>query len=450
MSGHIRMVTPLPGPRSAALLARQERSVAHALSPHVPIIIDHAAGALITDVDGNTFIDLAGGLGCMNVGYSNPAVVRAIQAATAAFTHTDFSVVPYESYVRLAERLCALTPGNFAKKAAFFNAGVEAVENAVKLARKFTGRPAVIAMEGAFHGRTNLGMALTSKPKPYKQGFGPFTPEIYRVAFPYVYRWPGSSDPAVVAEQAVAALERAFITRVASEDTAAVILEPVQGEGGYVPAPPGYLERVQEVCRRHGVLLIFDEIQSGFCRTGRFLAAEHYGVEPDLICVGKSIAAGMPLSGVVGRADIFDGAPDGTIGGTYVGNPVACAAALAVLDEVERLDLSARAAQLGRRLMQRWHALAERCEIVGDVRGLGAMVGVELVLDRTSKVPAATATSRVLKRCMERGVIAVKCGIYGNVLRFPMPLVITDQQLDEALDVMVAAVEAEAAVAAPV
>jgi len=450
MSGHIRMVTPIPGPRSVALLQRQERSVAHALSPHVPVVIDQGHGALVTDIDGNTFIDLAGGLGCLNVGHGNPAVVQAVQAAVAHFTHTDFSVIPYESYIRLAERLCTLAPGDFAKKAAFFNAGAEAVENGIKLARKFTGRPAIIALEGAFHGRTNLCMALTSKPKPYKQGFGPFAPEIYRIPAPYAYRWPGGSDLALVAEQAADALERAFLTQVAAEDTAAIILEPVLGEGGYVPMPAGYLERVQAICRRHGIVLIFDEIQSGYGRTGRFFAAEHYDVEPDLICVGKSIAVGLPLSGVIGRAEILDSAPDGTIGGTYVGNPVACAAALAVLDEMERLNLVQRAQHLGERLAQRMQALAGRCELVGDVRGLGAMIGVELVLDRSSKVPAATATSRVLRRAMEQGVIAVKCGIYGNVLRFPMPLVITDDQLDEALDVLESTVVAEAAVVSPV
>lgn len=445
---HIRMVTPVPGPRSRELLARKEQVVPAALSLHLPAVIAQAQGALVTDVDGNTFIDLAGGLGCLNVGHSHPEVVRAIQEAAARFTHTDFSVMPYEPYVRLAEELCRRAPGRFPKKAAFFNSGAEAVENAVKIARAYTGRRAVIAMEGAFHGRTNLCLALTSRTRPYKQGFGPFAPEVYRVPYPYVYRWPGRPDPEVVAQQAADALEWAFLTQVDPADTAAVIVEPVLGEGGFVVPPAGWLPRVQAICRHYGVLLIVDEIQTGYGRTGRFLASEHFGIEPDLICVGKSMAAGLPLSGVIGRAEVMDAPGDSAIGGTYVGNPVACAAALAVLSVLDRERLAERAQHLGHILMDRWQAIAARCPLVGEVRGLGAMVGVEFVTDRQTRTPAAEALGRILSAAMARGGLAVRAGIHRNVLRFLMPLVITDDQLHEALDVLEQVVLEQAAVGA--
>lgn len=437
----IELRTAIPGPRSKALLERKDAGVAAAFSIHVPVAIDRGEGALVTDVDGNTFIDLAGGLGCLNVGYSNPAVVRAIQETAARFTHTDFSVVMYESYIELAEALCRRAPGDFAKKAAFFNSGAEAVENAVKFARKFTGKRGLIAFEGAFHGRTNLTMGLTSKVNPYKRGFGPFAPEIYRVPFPYVYRWGnGTLSPSEVARQAAEALDRAFITQVAPEDCAAVIIEPIQGEGGFVVPPPEYLPMVQAICRKRNVLLIVDEIQTGFGRTGHFFASEHFGIAPDLLLTGKSLAAGLPLSGVIGRAEVMDAPGDSTIGGTYVGNPVAIAAALAVLSEFDRLDLVGRARRVGEQIRSRMDALAAHCPLIGEVRGVGAMIGVELVKDRRTREPAGEATAQVIHRCIDRGVIAVKCGIYGNVVRFLVPFVITDDQLAEALDVMEAAI----------
>lgn len=433
----IQVKTAIPGPVSQSLLARKDKIVPDAFDIHVPVAIARADGALVTDVDGNVFIDLAGGLGCLNVGHSAPEVVTAIQQAAANFTHTDFSVIMYESYIELAERLCALAPGSQPKKACFFNSGAEAVENAVKFARKYTGKRAIIAFEGAFHGRTNLTMGLTSRVKPYKEGFGPFAPEIYRVPFPYVYRWPGGGDEAAVAKAAAEALERAFTTMVAPEDTAAVIVEPIQGEGGFVPAPADFLLRVQEICRRHNVLLIVDEIQTGFGRTGRFFATSHFeGVEPDLMTVGKSLAAGMPLSGVIGRADIMDTPGDSTIGGTYVGNPIACAAGLAVLDVMERDRIVERAAAVGERFRQKFTELAERCPIIGDIRGIGAMIGVELVKDRETKEPAPEALGRIIRNGIQRGVITVSCGVHRNVLRLLSPLVITDEQIDEAMAVL--------------
>lgn len=440
---HIRLQTAIPGPVSQEIMSRKDRLIANAFSIHVPVAIEEAHGALMTDVDGNVFIDLAGGLGCMNVGHSHPRVVKAIQESAARFTHTDFSVIMYDSYIRLAERLTALAPGDFAKKACFFNAGAEAVENAVKFARKFTGRRAIIALEGAFHGRTNLTMALTSKVKPYKEGFGPFAPEIYRVPAPYTYRRPASMTEAEHVKLCADALERALTTMIAPSDLAAIILEPVQGEGGFVPLHPDYVKRVQELARKHDFLIIADEIQSGFARTGTFFAAEQLGLVPDLICVGKSLAAGLPLSGVIGRAEIMDAPGDSTIGGTYVGNPVACAAAHAVLDVMDAERLTERAREIGQLFRSRFGSLTTKLDAlagsqlqVGDVRGLGAMIGMEMVKDRATKEPAAAAVNQVMQKCISRGVIIVKCGIYGNVLRMLVPLVITSEQLNEALDIV--------------
>lgn len=440
---HVRLVTPIPGPQSQAIMARKERVVADAFSIHVPVAIKEARGALITDVDGNAFIDLAGGLGCLNVGHSHPKVVAAIQESAAHFTHTDFSVIMYESYVRLAERLVAKAPGAFAKKACFFNSGAEAVENAVKFARKFTGRRAIIALEGAFHGRTNLAMALTSKVRPYKEGFGPFAPEIYRVPVPYSYRRPSSMSEAEYVRYCGDALERALTTQVSPAEVAAIILEPVQGEGGFLPLHPDYLARVQALAQRHGFLIIADEIQSGFGRTGTFFACEQLGLVPDLLCVGKSLGAGLPISGVIGRAEIMDAPEDSTIGGTYVGNPVACAAANAVLDVMEEEGLVDRARTIGSLLRSRFQALKAELEAipgsrlqVGEVRGLGAMVGVEFVTDLATREPAGAALGEVLQRSIRRGIIPVKCGIYGNTLRMLVPLVITDEQLNEAIDIL--------------
>ncbi|HLO01757.1 MAG TPA: 4-aminobutyrate--2-oxoglutarate transaminase [Symbiobacteriaceae bacterium] len=439
----IRLQTAVPGPVSQTLMARKESLIADAFSIHVPVAIAEARGALVTDVDGNVFIDLAGGLGCMNVGHSHPRVVKAIQEHASKFTHTDFSVIMYESYIQLAERLTAYAPITGQKKACFFNAGAEAVENAVKFARKFTGRRAIIALEGAFHGRTNLTMGLTSKVKPYKEGFGPFAPEIYRTPAPYSYRRPASMTEAEYVRWCADSFERLLTTGVAPSDVAAIILEPVQGEGGFLPLHKDFLARIQQVARQHGILIIADEIQSGMGRTGTMFASEQLGLEPDLITVGKSLAAGLPLSGVIGRAEILDAPGDSTIGGTYVGNPVACAVANAVLDAMEAERLAARATELGALLRQRFEALATKLSAipgsklhVGEIRGLGAMVGVEFVRDRATREPANTELAQIVHRGIERGVISVKCGIWGNVLRMLMPLMIPVEQLHEALDVL--------------
>jgi 4-aminobutyrate aminotransferase/(S)-3-amino-2-methylpropionate transaminase len=430
----IELRTEVPGPRSREILERHERVVAKPLSLSLPLVIAEGRGATITDVDGNTFIDFIGGVGCLNVGHSHPRVVAAAQEQLERFAHTDYTIVPYETYVALAERLIESTPISGPAKAAFFNAGTEAVENAIKFARSYTKRPAVIAFEGAFHGRTLLSMTMTSKTHPYKAGLGPFAPEVYRVPYAQDYRGPS-------AREALDALRRALVTQVAPEQVAAVVIEPVQGEGGFVVAPQEFMRGVRELCDEHGIVLVVDEVQTGFARTGRMWGIEHFDVEPDLMTVAKSIAAGLPLSGVIGRAEIMDAPPDSAIGGTYVGNPVAQAAALAVLDVIAEDGLVERAAELGERMRSRMQAWQERWDAIGDVRGLGAMLAIELVRDRETKEPAPELTAAVLNAAAERGLLLLKSGIYSNCVRVLVPLVITDSELDEALAVWEQALE---------
>jgi 4-aminobutyrate aminotransferase / (S)-3-amino-2-methylpropionate transaminase / 5-aminovalerate transaminase len=424
----IHIGTEIPGPRSLEILARKEAAVASPLALYLPIVAAEGRGATVTDVDGNTFIDFTGGVGCLNVGHAHPHVVAAVQQQAARFFHTDFTIVPYEVYVTLAERLLALAPFHGPAKAAFFNAGTEAVENGVKFARAYTGRPAVIGFEGAFHGRTMLSLTLTSKTHPYKAGLGPFAPEVYRVPFPNEYR-------GVTAADALAALERALVTQVAAETVAAIVLEPVQGEGGFVVAPQAFVEGVRAICDRHGIVMIVDEVQTGFGRTGRMFAIEHYGVEPDLLLLAKSIAAGLPLSGVLGKAEIMDAPVEGGVGGTYVGNPVAQAAALAVLDVFEEERLVERADRIGETIRGRMLEWQERFPQIGDVRGLGAMLAVEYVADRETKEPAPELASSVAEEAAERGLLLLKAGVHSNCNRVLCPLVIADEELDEALDV---------------
>jgi len=430
----IELRTAIPGPRSAAILERKQRVVANAKSIVLPVVVHEGRGATLTDVDGNVFIDFTGGVGCLNVGHSHPRVVEAVQEQAARFTHTDFTVVPYELYITLAERLLEHAPFRGPAKAAFFNAGAEAVENAVKLARLATGRPAVIAFDGAFYGRTLLAMTLTSKPHPYKLGMGPLAPEVYRAPFPNDYRDPDAAT-------ALAELRSLFVTQVAAEQVAAIVIEPEQGEGGFIPAPQEFMSGLRALCDEHGIVLIVDEVQTAFARTGRFFAIEHYGIEPDLITVAKSIAAGLPLSGVLGKAEIVDAAHDGAIGGTYVGNPVAQAAALAVLDVIDDESLVERANLIGETMRARMHAWQERFEPIGDVRGLGAMLAIELVSDRGTKEPAPELAQSVIDAATERGLLLLKAGVHGNCIRVLCPLVITDAELDEALAVWDEALE---------
>jgi 4-aminobutyrate aminotransferase / (S)-3-amino-2-methylpropionate transaminase / 5-aminovalerate transaminase len=417
----IDLKTEIPGPRSREILDRKARVIAEPLSIYLPIVIEEAHGATITDVDGNTFIDFTGGVGCLNVGHSNPRVVEAAKEQIERFTHTDFTIVPYENYVALAERLLELVPISGEKRAAFFNSGAEAVENAVKFARSYTRRPAVIAFDGGFHGRTLLALTLTSKTHPYKAGLGPFAPEVYRVPFDDLEE-----------------LEEAFKTRIAAEEVAAIVFEPVQGESGFIVPSQEFVEGVREICNAHGIVMVADEVQTGFCRTGKVFAMEHFGVEPDLITIAKSIAAGIPLSGVIGRAHVMDAPGDSAVGGTYVGNPVAIAAAHAVLDTIAEDRLAERAVEVGETIRSRMESWQERFDAVAEVRGLGAMLAIEL---RRNGEPAADLATAVADAAARRGLLILKAGIHGNCIRVLVPLVIGDSELDEALGVWEEALE---------
>ena len=413
----------------AELAELRRRYIPRGITTAHPLVVDHAQGAELWDIAGRRYIDFAGGIGVLNVGHGHPHVMEAVRAQLDRVTHTSFQVVMYESYLRLAERLCALAPGDGPKKAIFFSTGAEAVENAVKIARAHTGRPAVISFQGGFHGRTLLALSLTGSVVPYKQNFGPYAPEVYQVPFPYEYR--GWST-----EKALASLDELFESAVAPQRVAAIIIEPVLGEGGFVPAPAAFMHELRALTERHGILLIADEIQSGFGRTGKFFAIEHSGVTPDLVTVAKSLAAGFPLSGVVGRAEVMDAPAPGGLGGTYGGNPVACAAGLAVLDVMRDERLTERAARIGSVVEERMRSWASEHELVGDVRVMGAMAGLELVRDRKTKTPADTETAQILALARERGLILLRAGMHHNVIRTLMPLTIPDDQLDEGLDII--------------
>jgi len=411
------------------LKALRERYVPRGVTTAHPLVADHAHGSELWDTSGRRYIDFVGGIGVMNVGHNHPRVMAAVREQLDRATHTAFQVVMYESYLRLAERLCEVAPGDGSKKAIFFSTGAEAVENAVKIARAATGRSAVISFAGGFHGRTLLTLSLTGTVNPYKQNFGPYAAEIYQTPFPYEYR--GWSS-----KQALAALDELFESAVAPQRVAAIIIEPVLGEGGFVPAPLDFLRALRELTERYGILLIADEIQTGFGRTGKFFAIEHSGVMPDLVTVAKSLAAGFPLSAVVGRAEVMDAPAPGGLGGTYAGNPVACAAGLAVMDVMRDERLPERAARIGSVIEERMRTWAAEHELVGDVRVMGAMAGIELVRDRKTKTPADTETARVLTLARERGLLLLRSGMHHNVIRTLMPLNIPDEQLMEGLDIL--------------
>ena len=410
--------------------------IAKGIGSATPCYISHGSGALLVDVEGNEYLDFAGGIAVMNVGHSHPKVVKAIKDQAERFTHTCFMVSPYESSVALAEKLCKELPGEAPKAVMFANSGAEAVENAVKIARYYTQKQGIIAFDNGFHGRTLMGMTLTSKSKPYKFGMGPFAPEVYRIPFAHCYRCPFNSSYPDCDLTCADHLEYFFINHVAAEQTAAIIVEPVQGEGDFIAPPKDYFKRLKAICEKNDVLMISDEIQTGMGRTGHMFAMDHYGVEADITTVAKSLAAGMPLSAVVGKKEIMDAVHPGGIGGTYGGNPVACEAARAVFDILESENLIARARELGEHLNKRFLRLQEKYEIIGDVRGLGPMIALELVKDRQTKEPATDETKALISYCYERGVIMLNCGTYGNVLRFLMPLVITDEQLESGLAIL--------------
>src|SRR5438270_4193837 len=432
----IQLRTPIPGPKSKALSERRAKAVPRGLSHGTPIYVAKAEDAWLEDVDGNRYLDFAGGIGCLNVGHRRGEVVDALKQQLDRFLHTCVQVTPYESYVRLAERMNEVSPGNFPKKTIFVNSGAEAVENAVKIARAYTKKPAIIAFEDAFHGRTMMTLALTSKTHPYKAGFAPFPSEVYRVPYAYCYRCSYSLKYPSCDLYCARHLEDTFKRVVAQEGVAAVIAEPVLGEGGFVVPPPDYFRTLLEVCRRHNVLFIADEVQSGFGRTGALFASERYGIEPDIMLTAKSLGGGLPLGAITGRAEIMDAPGPGGLGGTFAGNPAACAAALAVLDVFEEQDLNSRANELGEHFQKRAREWQKKCPIIGDVRGLGAMQALELVQSRETREPASEDTKKITQYCYEHGVITISAGSYGNVIRLLMPLVITDAQMDETLDVL--------------
>lgn len=428
--------TEVPGPISKKYFEKKQNSVPKGVSVTFPILVKEGDGALVKDADGNVYIDFSSGIGALNIGHTHPEVVAAIKEQADKFLHTCFMVVMYDSYIELAERLNSLAPGNFIKKTMFLNSGAEAVENAVKVARRYTKKTGIVSLECAFHGRTLLTMTLTSKVRPYKFGFGPFAPEVYKMPAPYCYRcrfgltYPGC-DLACAKY-----LEKFFVLECPAENIAALLVEPVLGEGGFIVPPEGYLRTLRELCNKYGILFIADEIQSGFGRTGKLFAIEHSGVVPDLITVAKSMAAGMPLSGLIGRAEIMDAPDPGELGGTYSGNPIACQAALKVLDIIEKEGLLNKSVVIGKRVTARFEDMKSKYNIIGDVRGLGAMVAIELVKDRKTKEPAVTETKRIIQECQKSGLIVLSAGIYSNVIRTLAPLVINEEQLSRGLDIL--------------
>jgi 4-aminobutyrate aminotransferase / (S)-3-amino-2-methylpropionate transaminase / 5-aminovalerate transaminase len=426
-----RLVTAVPGPRSLELLARKQRAVPSGIGTTLPVFVTRAGGGVVEDADGNSLIDFGSGIAVTNVGNAAPRVVERVTKQVADFTHTCFMVTPYESYVSVCEKLNALTPGDHDKRTFLVNSGAEAVENAVKVARYATGRQAVVVFDHGYHGRTLLTMALTAKNMPYKQGFGPFAPEVYRAPLAYPYRWPGANPTEEAFAQAVEMIDK----QVGAQNVAAVVIEPIAGEGGFIEPAKGFLPKLAEYCRANGIVFVADEVQTGFARTGDLFACEDEGVVPDIICTAKGIAGGLPLAAVTGRAELMDAVHPGGLGGTYGGNPLACEAALAVLETIEQEDLVARARRIGEIMLPRLRAMQERFPVIGDVRGRGAMIAIELVEPGT-KTPNPAALQEIVKRCHAEGLLVLTAGTYGNVLRFLPPLVMPEHLLEEGLSIL--------------
>jgi 4-aminobutyrate aminotransferase / (S)-3-amino-2-methylpropionate transaminase / 5-aminovalerate transaminase len=427
------LVTQIPGPASQALLERRGRSVARGLSHVLPVFVTAAGGGVVVDADGNSLIDFGSGIAVTSVGNSADAVVSRVIEQVSAFTHTCFMVAPYEGYVEVCEELNRLTPGDHDKRSALFNSGAEAVENAVKIARVATGKDAVAVFDHAYHGRTNLTMAMTAKNMPYKNGFGPFAGEVYRMPMAYPFRWPGG--PAACAADALNVVTGLIHAQVGEENTAAVVIEPILGEGGFIVPPDGFLTGLAQFCKDNGIVFIADEVQSGFCRSGDWFAVDHEGVVPDLVTTAKGIAGGFPLAGVTGRAELMDAVHPGGLGGTYGGNPVACAAALGAIETMAKEDLPAAARRIGDIMLPRLRKLAQAHPAIGDVRGRGAMIAIELVRPGTLD-PDPALTSQIAKACHAQGLVVLTCGTYGNVLRFLPPLVIGEALLSEGLSIL--------------
>ncbi len=435
-----KIVVELPGPKAQAIMDVRAKNVPGGVSSgSIPTVCARAEGAMIEDVDGNIIMDFGGGIGVMNIGHCNPEITEVIREQAGKFLHTSINVVHYESYIRLAEKLNSIIPGDFAKKTMFVNSGAEAVENALKIAKKYTKRSEVVTFNGAFHGRTLYTMALTSKVRPYKLGFGPFPGGINRAEFPYVYRRPaGVSEENAIAYY-IEKLDAFFMEHCDPEEVAAIIIEPLQGEGGFVPAPIEYVKYLRQLCDKHGMLLVCDEIQTGYCRTGRMFASEYWaeaGVYADITTTAKSISAGLPLSTVTGRAEIMDASQAGGIGGTFCGNPVATAVGLKVIEIMERDDYAAKARRINEITMKRLNEMKSKYEIIGDVRAMGAMMAFELVKDRVTKEPAKDELKAIIKECNKNGLVVLDSGVRGNNVRFLMPLCITEEQLVCGLDII--------------
>ncbi|GLW98103.1 4-aminobutyrate--2-oxoglutarate transaminase [Microtetraspora sp. NBRC 16547] len=436
-----RLVTEIPGPKSRELFSRKQSAVPSGVGTTLPVFITQAGGGVVVDVDGNSLIDFGSGIAVTSVGNAAPRVVERVQKQVADFTHTCFMVTPYESYVAVCEKLNELTPGDHEKRTFLVNSGAEAVENAVKVARSATGRQAVVVFDHGYHGRTLLTMTLTAKNMPYKQGFGPFAPEVYRAPLAYPFRWP--TGPENCADEAAAQAIDMINKQIGAENVAAVVIEPIAGEGGFIEPAPGFLPKIVEFCKANGIVFIADEVQTGFARTGNLFACEHEGIVPDIIVTAKGIAGGLPLAAVTGRAELLDAVHGGGLGGTYGGNPLACEAALGVLETIEEEKLVERAAHIGEVMLSRLNAFKERFEIVGDVRGRGAMIAIELV-QPGGKEPNPAATAEIARRCHAEGLLALTAGTYGNVLRFLPPLVISDELLEEGLSILEKAIAAVA------
>lgn len=434
-----KIITTIPGPKAKELIKLRQENVPVGVSSGVPTFIERGEGAMFEDVDGNIMLDFVGGIGVLNIGYSNPEVIEVVKEQVSKFFHSSINVVQYESYVRLAEKLNSIIPGDFKKKTMFVNSGSEALENAVKIARKYTKRTEIVTFTGGFHGRTSLTMAMTSTIKPYKLGFGPFAPGVHQAEFPYIYRRPADVSEENAMKYYIEKLKNFFLEKINVEDVAAVVIEPLQGEGGFLPTPIEYVRELRRICDENGILLVCDEVQSGYCRTGRMFASEYWadnGLYADIITSAKSIAAGMPLSAVTGRTEIMDASQAGGIGGTFAGNPIACVSALKVIEIMERDNYAAKSIHIAEIAMNRFNIMKEKYKIIGDVRGLGAMMGIEFVTDRVTKEPASKEVKAIIKNCNDNGLVILNCGVRGNTLRFLMPLCITDEQLNAGLDIL--------------
>ncbi|MFA9556231.1 4-aminobutyrate--2-oxoglutarate transaminase [Evansella sp. AB-rgal1] len=432
----LSMMTSIPGPQSKELLERRKRNIPRGPFNTALTFAKQGRGAILEDVDGNRFIDFAGAIGSLNVGHCPPNVVDALKEQMNHYLHPCFHVMMYEPYVQLAEKLNEITPGDHHKKTFFLNSGAEAVENAIKIARKYTGRKAVVSFERGFHGRTYMAMSLTSKVKPYKYEFGPFVGETYKMSYPYYYRKPEGMSNADVDKECIQRLETFFLSEVSAEETAAIIMEPIQGEGGFVVPSKEFVRKVKEICEKHGIVFIADEVQTGFGRTGHLFASEYFGIVPDLITMSKSLGAGLPISAVTGRADIMDAPGAGEIGGTYGGSPLGCIAALKVIEMMQEEKLPQRANEIGKKVMKTFENYKNTYEEIGDVRGLGAMNAMELVKNKESREPNKELTQQIIQACIQKGLIIMGAGLYGNVLRILSPLVIVDSQLEEGLVIL--------------